>query len=94
MGLRSGAGWRHLGRRQGVKAAQGLSPALLFRAAEPGSLTRGQLERHWDTVVDRGALGPGQPGIERVQHIELHALEKAVALVLQDHRDCDLAVLL
>lgn len=52
MGLRSGAGCRHLGRRQGLKAAQGLSPALLSQAGEPGSLTRGQLERHRDTVVD------------------------------------------
>ena len=64
MGLRSAAGCRHLGRRQGLKAAQGLSPVLLSQAGEPGSLTRGQLERHGHTVVDRGALGPGQPGIE------------------------------
>lgn len=59
-----------------------------------GRLTWGQLERHGDAIVDGGALGPGQLGVERVQHIELHALQEAVALILQDYGHGDLAVFL
>lgn len=59
-----------------------------------GQLTWGQLERHGDAVVDGGALGPGQLGVERVQHVELHALQEAAALILQDYGHGDLAVFL
>jgi hypothetical protein len=47
-------------------------------------LTWRQLERHRNTVMDRGALWPGHLGVERVQNIELHVLQEAAALVLQD----------
>lgn len=57
-------------------------------------LTRWQLEGHGDAVVDRGALWPRHLGVERVQHTELHVLEEAATLVLQDDGHCDLAVLL
>lgn len=59
-----------------------------------GPHTWGQLERHGDPVVNGGALGPGQFGVERVQHAELHVLQEAVALILQDDGHSDLAVLL
>lgn len=57
-------------------------------------LTRRQLEGHGNTVMDRGALGPRHLGVEGVQHVELHALEEAATLVLQDDGHSDLAVLL
>ena len=32
------------------------------------------------------SVGPLQPGVQRVQHVELHRLEEAVTLVLEDER--------
>lgn len=59
-----------------------------------GRLTGRQLEGHGEAVVGPCPLGPLQLGVERVQHVELHGLEEAVALVLEDDRHHHLAAVL
>lgn len=57
-------------------------------------LTRWQLEGDGEAVVRSGSLRPLQFGVEGIQHIELHRLQEAVALVLEDDRHHDFALIL
>lgn len=53
-----------------------------------------QLEWDSEAVVGSGSLRPLQFGIERIKHVELHGLEEAVALVLEDDRYHDFTLIL
>lgn len=53
-----------------------------------------QLEGDGEAVVRSGSLRPLQFGVEGIQHIELHWLEEAVALVLKDDRHHNFALIL
>ena len=59
-----------------------------------GWLTGRQLEGHGEAVMGAWSLGPLQLGVQRVQHVELHGLEEAVALVLEDDRHHHLTAVL
>lgn len=49
-------------------------------------MTWWQLEGDGEAVVRSCSVRPLQFGVERIQHIELHGLEEAVTLVLEDDR--------
>lgn len=57
-------------------------------------LTWWQLEGDGETVVRSGSLRPLQFGVEGIQHIELHWLQEAVTLVLEDDRHHNFALIL
>lgn len=57
-------------------------------------LTWWQLEGDGEAIVRSGSFRPLQFGVEGIQHIELHWLEEAVALVLKDDRHHNFALIL